>query len=274
MTLFFKEMESMEKKEISYKIMKILVCGKGGCGKSTVAALLAVAMQKRGKRVLLVDADESNIGLYRMMGLEMPEPLMDSLGGKKGFQNKTKASGMSFDGRPQLFPEKMKIDELPDNCIASSEGIRVMSLGKIHHFGEGCACPMGRLFRYLFSSLRLEPQDLVIVDTAAGVEHFGRNLDGQCDQILCVVDPSYESIMMAKRVVGFAGEAHLPVSVVLNRVTPEIETDLNAALEGVDIIGRLPESRSIFLNNLKGMPLGPDGSEMESVCDAFEKAWI
>jgi CO dehydrogenase maturation factor len=231
-------------------------------------------MQQRGKRVFLLDADESNIGLYRMLGLDMPEPLMDSLGGKKGFQEKTKTSGVSLDGRPQLFPKNLKLDELPENCIASSNGIRVMSLGKIHHFGEGCACPMGRLFRLLFSSLRLEQQDLVIVDTAAGVEHFGRNLDGQCDQLLCVVDPSYESIMMAKRVTVFAEEAHLPVSVVLNRVTPESEKDLNAALDNVNIIGRLPDNRSIFLNNLKGNPLNVEMPEIDSVCDAIETAWV
>jgi len=43
-------------------------CGKGGSGKSTVAILLASAMHKRGKNIFLVDADESNIGLYRMLG--------------------------------------------------------------------------------------------------------------------------------------------------------------------------------------------------------------
>jgi len=47
--------------------MKILICGKGGSGKSTVATLLASAMHKRGKNIFLVDADESNIGLYRML---------------------------------------------------------------------------------------------------------------------------------------------------------------------------------------------------------------
>ena len=113
----------------------------------------------------------------------------------------------------------------------------------------------------------------MIVDTAAGVEHFGRSLDGQCDQILCVVDPSYESIMMAKRVMAFAGEAHLPAAAVLNRLTPEVETELNAALDGVAIIGRLPDSRSVFMNNLKGRPLDPEMPEMESLCDALENAW-
>ena len=69
--------------------MKVLICGKGGCGKSTVAALLTANMQKRGKRVFLVDADESNIGLYRMLGLDIPEPLMDHLGGEKRIPGKS-----------------------------------------------------------------------------------------------------------------------------------------------------------------------------------------
>jgi len=254
--------------------MKILICGKGGCGKSTVSALLAIGMHSRGKNVFLVDADESNIGLYRMLGLDVPDPLMDNLGGKKGFREKTKVSGLTLDGSSGLFPKGLRIDELPGDCIASLDGIQVMSMGKIHHFGEGCACPMGNLFRMLFSSLHFEREDLVIVDTAAGVEHFGRSLDGLCDQILCVVDPSYESILMAKRVTPFAREANLPVSIVLNRVTPEIEKDLNAALEDVNIIGRLPESRSIFLNNLKGSPLNVDMAEIDAVCTALEKSWI
>ena len=157
------------------------------------------------------------------------------------------------------------------DCFAASEGVRVMSVGKIHHFGEGCACPMGKLFRMLFSAFSLEENDLVLVDTAAGVEHFGRSLDGQCDHILCVVDPSYESIMMTKRVGAFAREANLPVSVILNRLTPEVEKDLDEALKEVAIIGRLNDSRSIFLSNLKGKPLDPEIPEIESVCDAIEK---
>jgi len=253
--------------------MKLLICGKGGCGKSTVAAILADAMQKRGKNVLLVDADESNIGLYRMLGLEVPDPLMESLGGKKGFRDKTRTAGTGLGGLPRIFPEKMKIDDLPPDCTASSGSVRVMSVGKIHDFGEGCACPMGSLFRMLFSSLSLDKDDLVIVDTAAGVEHFGRSLDGQCDHILCVVDPSYESIMMAKRVDSFARQAGLPVSVILNKVNPQVEKDLDAALEDTDVAGRLPDDPVIFLNTLKGRPLELDMPEIQPVCDVLEASW-
>ncbi len=253
--------------------MKILVSGKGGCGKSTVVASLAIAMKNRDKKIFLVDADESNVGLYRMLGLEMPKTLMETLGGKAGFRDKLKTTGLTLGGASQLFPMGVVVDELPEACISSSDGIRVMSVGKIHHFGEGCACPMGNLFRMLFSALRFERDELVIVDTAAGVEHFGRSLDRQCDHILCIVDPSYESILMAKRVVAFAAEAKLPVSVVLNRVTPEVDADLSDALEGFNIIGRLPDSRSVFLSNLKGNPLDGEMPEMDSICDAIEKAW-
>jgi len=248
--------------------MKMLVCGKGGCGKSTVAALLARAMQNQGRQVLLVDADESNIGLYRMLGVDMPQPLLDNLGGKKGFRERT-APGSALGGPPALFPPGLQVDALPAECVAQTDGIRVMSVGKIHHFGEGCACPMGRLFRMLFGALTLGPHDLVIVDAAAGVEHFGRGLDGQCDHIVNVVDPSYESIMMAQRVTGLAREAGLPVSVILNRTTPDLEKEITGSLDGASIIGNLPDSEAVFRRNLRGEPLALDIPEIGTICAAL-----
>jgi len=249
--------------------MKILICGKGGSGKSTVSALLALAMAERGKRVLIVDADESNVGLYRMLGLNMPQPLMDSFGGKKGFREKT-AAVVSLDGTGALFPKKMTINSLPEACVSSAGDIHVMSIGKIHHFGEGCACPMGKLFRTLFSSLDLQEEDLVIVDTAAGVEHFGRSLDSQCDMLLCIVDPSYESITMAKRVNVLAREAGLPAFSVLNRIEESVADILEEGLEADKTIGKIPASRDVFISNLKGRKLDSSLPEINLLCEAIE----
>ncbi|WP_202319305.1 ATP-binding protein [Archaeoglobus neptunius] len=61
--------------------MKILVCGKGACGKSVVVALIAKELAKEG-RVLVVDTDESNFGMYRNFGVEYPKDFMEFLGGK------------------------------------------------------------------------------------------------------------------------------------------------------------------------------------------------
>ncbi|MCG8636590.1 MAG: P-loop NTPase [Desulfobacterales bacterium] len=248
-----------------------MICGKGGSGKSTVSALLAGAMAKQGRNVLLMDADESNIGLYRMLGVDIPRPLMDGLGGKKGFQARQKSTGMGFGGLPPLFSDGMTLDDLPQNdliktCLAESGTLKILATGKIHHFGEGCACPMGKLFRMFFTALKLDGRDLVIVDTAAGLEHFGRRLDGECDHILTVVEPSYESVTMARRMAPIAGEAGLPLSVILNKTTPDIQAEMATALEGLEIIGCLPRNSSLFLNTLKGLALAPDVREMEEIC--------
>ncbi|WDP90183.1 MAG: P-loop NTPase [Desulfobacter sp.] len=254
--------------------MKLMICGKGGSGKSTVSALLAKAMEKQGCRVLLVDADESNMGLYKMMGTQMPQPLMDALGGKKGFQAKLRSAGTGLGAPPPLFPGPLTIQGLEDNeltrdCLARSGTVRILSTGKIHHFGEGCACPMGNLFRLFFSALDLEENDRVIVDTAAGLEHFGRRLDGQCDRILAVVDPSYESLTMSRRMAAIAGEAGLPFSLVLNKVTPNILPDLEAALDGLALLGALPMTPQVFSATLRGEPLESNLPEMDALCRAL-----
>ena len=68
--------------------MKIILCGKGGCGKSTVASLLSYEFAQRGKKVLVVDTDESNYGLHRQLGLPLPADFLEYFGGKKAFGNK------------------------------------------------------------------------------------------------------------------------------------------------------------------------------------------
>ena len=65
--------------------IKISVCGKGGSGKSMLVGLLANAAQDRGLTTLVVDSDESNSGLFRMLGFDTPPiPLMTLVGGKEG----------------------------------------------------------------------------------------------------------------------------------------------------------------------------------------------
>ena len=64
--------------------MKIMICGKGGSGKSTITVLLAKALNKNGKKVVVVDTDESNLCLNRLLGVPAPEVLMDLMGGRKG----------------------------------------------------------------------------------------------------------------------------------------------------------------------------------------------
>ena len=64
--------------------MKIVICGKGGSGKSTVSALMAREMATRGNKVLVVDTDESNFGLYKQLGLSSPRTSWTLLAARRG----------------------------------------------------------------------------------------------------------------------------------------------------------------------------------------------
>ncbi len=75
-------------------MQKIAVCGKGGSGKSVIVRLLAGGLRSRGRRVLVVDSDESNTGLHRMLGFDSPpRPLIELLGGKQKGEAEIVAGG-------------------------------------------------------------------------------------------------------------------------------------------------------------------------------------
>lgn len=154
--------------------MKILICGKGGSGKSTVAALLAKEIARRGTRVLIVDIDESNFGLYKLLGFEQPRDFMESLGGKKALSERLMRFIRS-ERREDLsiIPSAFGIQDIPPEVMVGDEMIKLVAIGKIHDFGEGCACPMGALAREFLEKLYPDGAH-VIVDTDAGIEHFGR----------------------------------------------------------------------------------------------------
>jgi CO dehydrogenase maturation factor len=53
--------------------------------------------------------------------------------------------------------------------------VRLLSIGKIHHAGEGCACPMGFVAKQFLKNLKLLDNEMVIIDTEA----VSNTLDGE-----------------------------------------------------------------------------------------------
>ena len=246
--------------------MKIEICGKGGSGKSTLAALLSRSFARDGFRVLLVDADESNIGLqHALSGNLTPLHLLDYLGGKKGFKEKLNQK-MMMDNPAGIFSGKQGIDDLPADCIVGEDGLSFLVIGKIHHFGEGCACPMGVLSKKFLASLETREGEVVVVDTEAGVEHFGRGMAGEADIVLGVIDPTAESFRMAEKITEMAKNANAAAYFVLNKVEPAIEAAMLSHLDGERVLGRIPKNNEIFLDSLEGRSLSAQLPEIDAVC--------
>ncbi|PWR75847.1 ATP-binding protein [Methanospirillum stamsii] len=247
--------------------MKMLICGKGGSGKSTLTALLAQQYEQKGKDVVVVDTDESNLGLHRFLGVNPPTDLMDHMGGKQELMGKMMSAMKSSEGmmNMQLFEKVWKIQDIPSACISENGRVKLVSIGKIHQAGEGCACPMGFIAKQFLKNLKLASDEMVIVDTEAGLEHFGRGVEEGTDAVLMVLDPSYESVLLAKKAADMTASMKLPMYFVLNKVTPEIASQMKKELPVEKIIGEIPLDQDILAAGLSGKTLSGFSSAIEPV---------
>jgi len=240
--------------------MKILVCGKGGCGKSTIVTLLAKEMALRNNKVLVIDSDESNIGLHSRLGMEKPSDFMNYFGGKKLLFEKTKE-----------MKNKWRLDDLPKDYLTEKGNIQLLSMGKIYQFGEGCACPINALSAKFLEVIDLRDGEFLIADTDAGIEHFGRGVEKGVDILLVIVDPSWESIILAKKVSELGRQAGKPVYYILNRIADqETEELILNSIDNERVIAVILENKEIFISGLSGNEFNMEVEGIKEVADMLE----
>jgi len=240
--------------------MKILVCGKGGCGKSTVVALLAKEMAIRKNKVLVIDSDESNIGLHSRLGMEKPDDYMNYFGGKKLLFEKTKE-----------MKNTLRLDDLPRDYLTEKGNIQLLSMGKIYQFGEGCACPINALSSKFLEVLDLRDGEFLIADTDAGIEHFGRGVEKGVDILLVIIDPSRESILLAKKISELGEQVDKPVYYILNRIADQQTKDfLLNSIDRERVIAVIPENKEIFISGLAGSEFNMYVEGIKEIADMLE----
>lgn len=233
--------------------MKISVCGKGGSGKSALVALLAKQALDRSIKALVVDSDESNSGLFRMLGFEEPPvPLMELIGGKAKL--KEKMSQTNIFAESQIF-----VEDIPLQYKQQTDGLVLVSIGKILQALEGCACPMGVLSREFLKKLRLTKNEIALIDMEAGVEHFGRGIEEGIDNVLLAIEPSFESIAIAEKIKSLAASIDSRVWAVLNKIDSEniaLKLKDKLKMNGIEVIGVVPQDPVVFEACLEGRVLG------------------
>lgn len=241
--------------------MKMTVCGKGGCGKSTITSLLAKEYARMGKKVLVVDVDESNYGLHRQLGVELPRDFTEYFGGKdKAF--KTMMTGGILDSMKlerfakKFFSEDFALVDIPEEYFSEKGGVKLMSAGKIHRAGEGCACTMNSIIEQFVCHLTTGPDEVTLLDMEAGIEHFGRGTDKGVDKVLMVVEPSFESLRLSGKVAQLCGSMGKPICFCLNKVTEENrQAMLEAVSQNGRVICQMPFSAGVSAAGLTGAEL-------------------
>ncbi|EKD34502.1 MAG: hypothetical protein ACD_75C02311G0002 [uncultured bacterium] len=249
--------------------MKIMICGKGGSGKSTITTLLARALAARGKTVLVLDTDESNLCLHRLLGLPLPNVLMEAMGGRQGAKEHLHPT-LPKSPEDALLKDRMTIADLPADCVAEANGIKLLVIGKIQRYGEGCACMIGGISKAILSRLHEAADEFVLIDAEAGLEHFGRPVDAGCDLVLAVVDPSFESITMAERCSQLAKAAGIEAFFVLNKVDDGLLTFMAERLDAAKVVASVAKNDDLFLQSLHGRALDVSLPAIGTICSFLE----
>ena len=225
--------------------MKLAISGKGGVGKTTLAALLAQVYADRGRDVLAVDADPSPclagaLGFPDDLRAQLhPISEMDEL-----IEERTGAKPGTIGG---FFTINPRVDDIPERFSVMHRGVRLLEMGSVDLGGSGCICPESAMLKTLFTHLMFRKDDVLILDMYAGVEHLGRATVDFVDAMVIVVEPTRRSLGTAAQIKKLANDIGLTrLWLVGNKVRNEDEAAfLHAETPGLPVLGILPADLNV-----------------------------
>ncbi len=198
--------------------MKIAVTGKGGVGKTTLAATLARLYAAEGRPVLAADVDpDANLGLALGLTEEEVNGIVPVSKMKELAKERTGANESNTFYR--LNPE---VSDLPDKLSKDIAGVKLLVMGTVDTGGTGCVCPEHVLLKAILMNLVFRKEDVVIMDMEAGLEHLGRGTASMMDQFIAVIEPGARSIQTYTRIKELARDIGVTkVRVVANKIRSE-----------------------------------------------------
>jgi CO dehydrogenase maturation factor len=241
-------------------VLKLAITGKGGVGKTTLAALLAHVFAERGQQVLAIDADPAT-GLASACGVppevaaaitpvaDMEELIYERTGARKG----------EIGGFFKLNP---RVDDIPDRFAVSppgvgdsQNGVRILTMGSVKTGGTGCLCPENALLRSLVTHLLLRRDEVLILDMEAGVEHLGRGTASAVDALIIVVEPGRRSTQTAHAIQALSQDLGIErVYAVGNKVASEADKAfVEEQLDNLEILGYLPTDPLAIESDRRGV---------------------
>ena len=223
-------------------LMKIAVSGKGGAGKTTIAAGLIHILVEKGRSVLAVDCDP-DISL----GLALDFPAYAQIRPICEMKELIAARTESGPAKPQgFFKINPKVDDIPEKFCPQNKGIRLIVMGRVDKPQGGCLCPENTFVRSLIGHLVLRKDEVVLLDMAAGSEHLGRATAKGVDTFLIVAEPSKMSVETAKHIQELAeGLGISKISFIGNKIKSQADTDFLKASFERGLIGSIGFSKAL-----------------------------
>jgi CO dehydrogenase maturation factor len=213
----------------------IAISGKGGAGKTTLAAMIIRLLCSRtDKAVLAVDADpNSSLGL--MMGVQPAGTIAD-------IRENARAKKPANEGMDKVRSFEYGIQQ----AITEAEGFDLLTMGRPE--GPDCYCAVNNLLRKFMDNLS-SAYGFVIVDNEAGMEHLSRRTTNNVDLLCIVAEPTSLGVLTARRISDLAKELPIVVKqigVIWNR------SDSIKELDGIETFGCVPYDQGVLDASMHG----------------------
>lgn len=223
----------------------IAIAGKGGVGKTTIAALLTLLLARlKIGSVLAVDADP-NSNLADALGLKSPGTMADVVD--------------EVAKNPDVVPKNMGKDAYIEykihRDITENEGFDLLAMGRPE--GPGCYCYINNVLRSIMAKVVADYKH-VIIDNEAGMEHFSRKTTRACQKLVLVSDETRVGLRSAKRIMGLVEELGIAAEkkfLIVNRARGTVD----AACLKTDFVGAevflVPFDETLIMLSAEGQAL-------------------
>jgi CO dehydrogenase maturation factor len=243
----------------------IAMAGKGGTGKTTLAALFIRQLVAKGHRpVLAIDAD-ANDNLAEGIGVEKQGTIAEM----------TDVFFKDRENIPAGMPKEAYLEMKLNGLITEGKDIDMLVMG--HPEGAGCYCYVNNILKAHMEQL-VTNYPFTIVDNEAGMEHMSRRTSRQIDTLLLVADYSQKAVKAAARIREVAEGLKLEVGkmgLIINRAPADI-SPLKDIIEasGLDLLHVIPASSAVAENDALGksvFELPDDDPVVSAVAELVEK---
>ncbi len=227
--------------------LRIAVVGKGGSGKTVVAATMTrILASTGGLRVLAIDAD-SAVSLPYAVGVEAGQTV-------SGLRNQ-----LIEDPRARSEKKDRHVTLLIADLLQHGRGFDLLVMGRPE--GPGCYCAINDLLRYGIDTLSRQ-YDITLIDCEAGPEQVNRRVVSGVELLMIVTDTSMRGVRVAGVIWDLLRQdgqlRSSRVGLVINRLTGGSNDGLmaeSAARMGLEVLGCIPEDANISQWDCAGKPI-------------------